>query len=223
MKCPHCSVAFHQEFEIIYLGTDAEADWGIVKCQCPECNKIICSLIEGKSLLGPTGEFIRFERVDKATLFRPRASNRPPVPPQVPKNFAEDYKEACIVLSDSPKASAALSRRCLQHLLRKKAKVKPGNLADEIEQVIKSGKLPSHIADAIDAIRNIGNFAAHPIKSESTGEIVQVGPGEAEWNLDVLESLFDFYFVQPEVMEKKRKALDKKLRDAGKKVMKRKK
>jgi hypothetical protein len=103
----------------------------------------------------------------------------------VPEKFAEDYREACLVFSDSPKASAALSRRCLQNLLREAAKVKPGNLADEIQQVLDSGKLPSWIAESIDAVRNSGNFAAHPLKSSATGEVLPVEPGEAEWNLDV--------------------------------------
>lgn len=125
-----------------------------------------------------------------------------------------------MVLPDSAKASAALSRRCLQQLLRDFEKVKPGNLADEIQEVIDRGKLPSHIAESIDAVRNIGNFAAHPAKSQKTGEIVPVEPGEAEWNLNVLESLFDFYFVQPAVVKQKREALNKKLAEAGKKPMK---
>ena len=55
-----------------------------------------------------------------------------------------------------------------------------------------SGKLPSHLTGSLDAVRNIGNVAAHPTKSEASGEIIDVEPGEAEWNLDVLESLFDF-------------------------------
>jgi hypothetical protein len=65
-------------------------------------------------------------------------------------------------------------------------------------------------------VRQIGNFAAHPIKSTSTGEIVDVEEGEAEWNLDVLESLFDFYFVQPAIAAKRKADLNKKLKDAGK-------
>jgi hypothetical protein len=146
--------------------------------------------------------------------------SRTPLGSEVPSEFAEDYKEACMVLPDSPKASAALSRRCLQHLLREKSRVKPGNLADEIQQVIDSGKLPSHLAESLDAIRNIGNFAAHPIKSKSTGEILEVEPGEAEWNLDVLESLFDFYFTQPAQLKAKRDALNAKLKEAGKPGMK---
>jgi hypothetical protein len=80
--------------------------------------------------------------------------------------------------------------------------------------------LPTHLTESIDAVRNIGNFAAHPIKSTSTGEIVDVELGEAEWLLDVLESLFDFYFVQPAILKAKRDALNKKLMDAGKPSLK---
>ena len=86
--------------------------------------------------------------------------------------------------------------------------------------MINSGKLPSHLAESIDAIRNIGNFSAHPIKSKSTGEIVPVEPQEAEWNLDVIEALFDFYYVQPGLLQAKREALNKKLSDSGKPPMK---
>jgi hypothetical protein len=105
-------------------------------------------------------------------------------------------------------------------MLREVAKVKHSDLSKEIDEVLNSRSLPSHLAEAIDAIRNIGNFAAHPIKSTNTGEIVDVEPGEAEWLLDVLEGLFDFYFVQPAVLQKKRDALNKKLAEAGKPVMK---
>jgi hypothetical protein len=48
----------------------------------------------------------------------------------------------------------------------------------------------------------------------------QAGGGEAEWLLDVLEGLFDFYFVQPALLKAKRDALNKKLKDAGKPAMK---
>ncbi len=124
------------------------------------------------------------------------------------------------MLADSAKASAALSRRCLQLLLRNKANVKHQDLVKEIQELLDRGTLPSHIADSLDAVRHIGNFAAHPIKSKSTGEIVRVEAGEAEWNLDVLESLFDFYFVAPARTKARRDALNKKLTDAGKPPLK---
>jgi len=47
-----------------------------------------------------------------------------------------------------------------------------------------------------------------------------VEAGEAEWQLDVLTGLFDFYFVQPAESQRKRDALNKKLADAKKPPMK---
>jgi hypothetical protein len=151
-------------------------------------------------------------------LFRPRAPARAPLSTDVPEAFAADYREACLVLADSPKASAALSRRCLQQLLREKGGVKKGNLSDEIDEVMPG--LPPYLAQAVDAIRNIGNFSAHPTKNTSTREIVDVEPGEADWCLEVLEGLFEFYFVQPAVLQRKRDALNQKLDEAGKPPMK---
>ncbi|MBS0337125.1 MAG: DUF4145 domain-containing protein [Proteobacteria bacterium] len=162
------------------------------------------------------GAGFHFAGVRKQYLGYPRSPTRPSPPPEVPKEFSEDYIEAALVLADSPKASAALSRRCLQHILREKAGVKRSDLAKEIEQVLSGNLLPSHLSEAIDAVRNIGNFAAHPIKSTSSGEVVPVEPGEAEWNLDVLEGLFDFFFIQPELLKKRRAALNTKLASAGK-------
>lgn len=155
-----------------------------------------------------------------AYFVRPKALSRPQLPPEVPVEFATDYYEAVAVLSDSQKASAALSRRCLQHLVREKAGVKHGDLANEIQQVLDSKQLPTHLAESLDAIRNIGNFAAHPIKSKHTGEITDVENGEAEWLIEVLEQLFDFYFVQPARSKARRDALNAKLESAGKPPMK---
>ena len=81
-------------------------------------------------------------------------------------------------------------------------------------------KLPTYLAEMIDGVRVIGNFAAHPIKDTNTGEIVEVEPGEAEHNLDTLEEVFDFYFVKPAVAKRKRDAINQKLKDAGKPPMK---
>ncbi len=217
MKCMHCLVEFHARESISGLGKDADGHWVISSFDCPACNRVNLFLV--KVEYGVTLPQ-RIEKRISTVPIRPKGSNRPPCPPEVPPSIAEDYTEACIVLFDSPKASAALSRRCLQNLLREAAGVKPGYLANEIQQVIDSGSLPSHLVETIDAVRKVGIFAAHPIKSQSTGQIVPVEPAEAEWNLDVLEALFDFYYVQPAAIAKKRTALDTKLKDAGKKPMK---
>jgi hypothetical protein len=147
--------------------------------------------------------------------FPANASGRS-VPGEVAEPYKQDFIEARAVLAISPKASAALSRRNMQAILRDKAATKSKDLYDQIEEVVATGKLPSHIEDGLHAVRNIGNFAAHPMKSMTTGAIVEVEPGEAEWNLDILESLFDFYFVQPAVAVKRKTELNKKLKEAGK-------
>lgn len=145
---------------------------------------------------------------------------RSPLSPHVPKKFAADYSEACLVLPDSEKASAALSRRCLQHLLREYVGIDKKDLSVQIQEVLDSKQLPSYLATDLDAIRNIGNFAAHPLKSTNSGEIIDVAPTEAEWLLNVLEGLFDFYFVHPALAKAKREALNSKLQEAGKPPMK---
>jgi hypothetical protein len=218
MKCPHCLTAFHDESNSIPLGEDIDSDWSIIVRACPTCRKSIISLYQRYDRYIAQGA--KQYRRKREFLCYPKATSRAPISKDVPDKYAKDYHEGCLTLSDSPKASAALSRRCLQLLLREEAKVKPGNLADEIQQVLDEGKLSTHILESLDAIRNIGNFAAHPIKSKSSGEIIEVEPGEAEWNLDVLEALFDYFFVQPSILKKKRDALNAKLKEAGRPKMK---
>ncbi|MDF2454428.1 MAG: hypothetical protein K0R51_421 [Cytophagaceae bacterium] len=215
MKCPHCLVDFHDSLETISIGTDIDGYWDIQLRLCSSCKRNIYHLSNSKyeSLTGLT-------RHKSTILIRPKIASRTPVPAIVPSEYSNDYTEACLVLADSPKASAALSRRCLQYIIRQKLNIQKRDLVQEIQEVIDKGLLPTDILDSIDAIRNIGNFAAHPTKSKSTGEIVEVEPHEAEWNLDVLEMLFEYLFVRPDAIQKKRDALNAKLNDAGKNDMK---
>ena len=215
MKCPHCQTQFHDKKEQIKLGYDRDAFWQIDKQTCPACYRFVLHVVShhfdknrhGISQGNKSGRY----------LARPRTALRAHPPQQVPSDiFPRIISKRRLILADSPKASAALSRRCLQHILREKAGVKHSNLEKEIEAVLASKQLPSFLANAIDAVRHIGNFAAHPIKTTSTGEIVPVEPGEAEWTLDVLDGLFDFYFVQPMILQQRRDALDAKLALAGK-------
>lgn len=58
------------------------------------------------------------------------------------------------------------------------------------------------------------------MKVESTGTIADVEPEEANWTLDVLEDLFNYYYVMPKKAEERRKKLDAKLDSLGKPPMK---
>jgi hypothetical protein len=218
MKCPHCLVAFYGELQYVFVGNDVDGGWGVQVSKCPSCERLIIELVRGEWATSPG--MPRLLCPAALTLVHPKSTSRAPLSPEIPAKLVQDYREACLVLPDSPKASAALSRRCLQYLLHDRAGVKRGDLAVEIQQVLDSKQLPSYLANAIDAVRNIGNFAAHPSKSNNSGEIVDVEPGEAEWNLDTLEGLFDFYFVQPAKLREKRDKLNQKLKDMGKPDMK---
>ena len=186
VKCPHCTVVFNAYHRLVVLGEDRDGTWKARVVECPDCVRLIVHLERWER---PEGVKIPLSpQMVNSVLVRPKGSSRPPIPPQVTsQEIAEDYAEACTVLPDSSKAAAALSRRCLQTTLREVARVKPGNLADEIEEVIGRGDMPSYITQVLDSVRNIGNFAAHPIKSTTTGQILPVEPGEAEWILDVIE------------------------------------
>jgi Domain of unknown function (DUF4145) len=206
MKCPHCLMSFHTAWKKVPLGTYAQLNWYCGIQSCPECNGTIVGL-------GADHERDAAKTMAAQLVF-PRTTARPRLPVEVTEPFASDYREACLVFADSPKASAALSRRCLQNILRDVAKVKPQDLSKEIEEVVP--KLPAHLGTAVDEVRTVGKFAAHPLKSTNTGAILDVEPGEPEWLLDVLDGLFDFYFVQPALLKAKRDALNAKLKDAGK-------
>jgi hypothetical protein len=215
VKCPHCRDAIHAGFSGRTIGED-EGDTVMTQImQCPSCRRLIVILnFTGFAPGNPP------QRRDRNIIVYPRNPSPRPLPAEVPPEYADDFNEAVIVAPFSAKASAALSRRCLQHLLREKAGVKAGSLNDEIQEVIDSGTLPADLADAIDAVRHVGNFAAHPIKSTESGSVVPVEPGEAEWSIETLEQLLDFYCVRPARLKAKRDALNEKLKEAGKPQLK---
>jgi len=214
-KCLHCQTTVRFELPTsnkYHFPVSADNQQiNIIVAQCPECKKLIITFLEvqnGDASLPSVSEFIAW----------PISSSRPPAPSEVPTQIADDYNEAALVLPVSAKASAALSRRCLQAVLSDAGRSQKKYLSDQIDEVLPS--LPSFIAENLHAVRIIGNFAAHQQKSKVSGEILGVEPGEAELNLDVLDTLFDFYYVKPEIERKKREKLNAKLEEAGKSPIK---
>jgi hypothetical protein len=220
MICPHCSTGINVEWfsEMGYGNNPDDPAQGVEVAhgQCPVCRKIIVKLIHGK---GEETEYgFSLKQVEQEEIIHPTSAVRP-VEPEVPGQYKNDFSEACAVLNISPKASAAVSRRLLQNILRQEFNIEHRSLAKEIEEFIQLKGVPSHLSGAVDAIRNVGNFAAHPLKDTNTGTIVDVEPGEAEWLLDVLEALFDFAFVQPRRLEERKERLNRKLAALGKSPM----
>jgi hypothetical protein len=229
MKCPHCNTAVNLDFEDsvsgVYRAKDYEqtgTGYQLAWDHCPECGELIVLLQHGRCIQRAgeddyVWDFLK--SVDAEEVLYPKYLARR-VEPEVPNGYKAEFLEACSVLPLSPKASAALSRRILQSILRNEFNIRHRNLAQEIDDFIQLKNLPSHLTQAVDAVRNIGNFAAHPLKDTNTGEIVDVELGEAEWLLDVIEALFDYAFVQPQRLEERKKRLNQKLRALGKPPMK---
>ncbi len=226
MKCPYCNKSIHfeeygsqvyQNEDERQLETSDSDGYEVAHGFCPACGDLIALYREGTYVKGEYSSHLDDLTLNK--IIYPASYSRP-VEPEVPESYKTDYKEATSVLNLSPKASAAISRRLLQNVLREEFKIKKHSLAKEIEEFISLKDVPSFLSEAVDAVRNIGNFAAHPLKDTNTGEIVEVEEGEAEWLLDVIDALFDFTFVQPKRLEKRKKELDKKLSNLGKPPMK---
>lgn len=228
MNCPKCKKEFHFKVdqEIVYddnNGLPGITGFVYQSAICPSCSQYLLYRVDGIYVCEQShtifSEYIQ-EPYNSIELLYPIIGERRVLSNIIPKNLRDDFSEASIVLKFSPKASAALSRRCLQNFIHTHLEIKERSLAKEIEKFIESERLPSYLLSALDAIRNIGNFAAHPLKDTNTGEIVEVEAGEADWLLDVLELVFDFYFIQPNKYEEKKMKLNQKLESLGKPTMK---
>ncbi len=203
MKCPHCLVTFRDSWTGWELCSDIEADWRVHYTICSACDRAIIDLLAEAKGTGERAEF----RVWPKGAARPVAS-------EVPEPYADDFREACTVLSDSTNASAAISRRCLQSLLVNEGDAKKNNLADQINEVVDSKQLRSQLADNLHYVRKVGNLGAHERKNKNTGEVVDATREEAEWLIEVLEGLFEHYFVEPAREKKRREDFDARMQAA---------
>ena len=115
-------------------------------------------------------------------------------PPYIPKAILGDYREACLIRDLSPKASATLSRRCLQGMIRDFWGAKPSRLVDEIASI--QPQVDPLTWDAIDAVRKIGNIGAHMEKDINL--IVDVDPNEANLLIELIETLLREWYMNRE-------------------------
>lgn len=116
-------------------------------------------------------------------------------PDFIPKAIIVDYEEACLIRDLSPKASATLSRRCLQGIIRDYWSITKGRLVDEINAI--QDKVDPITWQAIDSVRSIGNIGAHMEKDINL--IIDVEPEEAQLLIGLIEILIkDWYIVKHE-------------------------
>ncbi len=188
MRCPYCAGTLQPDLQTQRQIHEKSGIWKVFSAVCPACDRAMI-------LLTATSATRDFSHIDiQASL---KEVHRQALPPEVTEPYATDYDEACFVLADSPRASAALSRSCLQLLLRTKAKIESGGLSGEIAQVLASKSLPPELASALAGVVDVCNLHGNRLKNTHPGLIQESAAGEAEYLLDVLEDLFDFYFVKP--------------------------
>ena len=138
MECPHCLKSIETAFYTNIISPSFNPDkYGkfcitfsticpnsdcrerIIYCIFPEDRSIAISRdsVSAKTLDNLQDKILLFPKIKKRKQFPPDSG--------ISADFIKDYEEASAVLDISPKASAALSRRLLQRLLRDKAGVKP--------------------------------------------------------------------------------------------------
>jgi hypothetical protein len=169
-----------------------------IVCANHTCRKL--TLMAALSTVSRRGndEIINQPFVKSWTLLPP--SSAKPQPDFIPQPIRDDYYEACAIRDLSPKASATITRRCLQGMIRDFCGISKGRLIDEIKELrkrVNDGQAPSGVqpdtVDAIDGVREVGNVGAH-MKAD-INVIVDVDPHEAQILIELVELLFLEWYV----------------------------
>lgn len=113
-------------------------------------------------------------------------------PEYIPSSIKQDYEEACKIVNLSPKASATLSRRCLQGMIRDYWNISgKNNLFQEIDAI--SDKVTPQVRQVLDSVRQLGNIGAHMEKDINL--IVDIDAGEAQQLINLIEYLMEQWYI----------------------------
>lgn len=147
---------------------------------CPKCNDFIIKVVGSGKLT---------EGIEVPILPK---SNAIQFPDYVPESIRNDYEEACAIVWLSPKASATLSRRCLQSMIRDFWDVNETSLYKEISAL--ESKVDKAQWDVLNALRQLGNIGAHP--EADVNSIINIEPEEATKLLKVIELLIKQWYIK---------------------------
>jgi hypothetical protein len=196
MQCPHCRHEFDTKPHTFALGVDPDGTWQVASTRCPTCDRLIVSLCTDNGCSYPAW---------------PAGSMRPWLSPDIPAQLAAEYHTASQVLHYSPEASAAISRRLLSRFLADYLDAGEGDLAQQIDAAVAMPQIPGYIKEALVALSQVAKLPANETKSLYPQALAGAEPGEAEWLLDILDPLFEFYFVQPAHMQRKVALLEEQI------------
>lgn len=197
-------------------------EWMQCPNQSPKCEGIIVRATEYEYdpsyRGGRPAEFTRIPHENEHTWIAvPQRRAARHVGRLIPDAMRRDYIEASLILEDSPRMSAVLSRRILADLLEDHAGCPGYTLAAQINKFLDDPSHPSSQKDNLHYLRELGDFSAHTKRDLQTEEIIEVTYEEAEWTLEVIDGLFDYLIIGPAKHQQRRAAIDEKLRRAGRK------
>jgi len=164
-----------------------------IVCPNPQCEKFTLTASLHTSISEANSGREKIVRQTESWNLVPSSSVKT-FPSYIPQVILDDYKESCLIRTLSPKASATLSRRCLQGIIRDFWEVKPGRLVDEIDAI--KDKVDLITWDAITAVRQLGNIGAHMEKDINV--IIDVDPDEADHMIGLVETLLREWYVARE-------------------------
>ena len=188
-------------------------------CANEECEELIVQMHEQRmaGMLPGGGPMIQTD----SWIVRPRfGQSKRRVNSLVPEPFRTDYLEAAAILNTSPRMSAVLSRSILADLLKKYAAKGQFGLKARIDSFVEDGHHPSRLTENLQHFREIANFGAHTQEDQQESDaeqalIIPVELDEAEWTLDLVDRLFDYFIVAPHKDDEIKQRMDGKIERAG--------
>jgi hypothetical protein len=204
--CPYCNrpcTLQRSDIRTISGDTDISREYGafwsqfkIVVCPNPSCRQLTITARIDRYANNSIGDNLYSWNLIPE-------SQAKPFPEYIPKVILDDYREACLIRDQSPKASATLSRRCLQGMIRDFWEIVKGTLFSEISEL--KSKVDPKTWEAIDSVRQVGNIGAHMEKDVNA--IVDVDPEEASMLIWLIETLFEDWYVERHDREEKMQKL----------------
>jgi hypothetical protein len=187
----------------------------LIVCPNPTCRKFTLTVRRFQAKFYSHMDPTLGEKAEQTWNLIPPSSAKV-FPEFVPQAIRDDYLEACLIRDLSPKASATMSRRCLQGMIRDFWKVSKPKLIQEIEAI--KDEVDPTTWKAIDDVRSIGNIGAHMEKDIDV--IVDVDADEAQILIELVETLIKDWYVTRHEREQRMAAIAaiKAAKDAAKKV-----
>jgi hypothetical protein len=106
--------------------------------------------------------------------------------------------------------SAVLARKIVGDLLSEYARHDQRRITQQIDAFNGNTAHPRRIRENLHYLREIADFGAHTQVDERE-EIVESTREEAEWTLDVVDRLFDYFIVTPHRDKEMRESFDDKI------------